>query len=148
MSQLQFYNKELDLMQNQILALKKYIFSLHKRLALITHNYSLKNNFDKNEVDIISYETKCLITQKFFSLKSLEENFKNKLDEYNDRVKEVLTNYESLLHTIMNFYQDNVEIKHFLYPINWSKINNDFEQKMELYFNLKNLIEKQQKTKV
>lgn len=148
MSQSQFYNKELDLMQNQILALKNYISSLYKRLALITYNYSTKNNYDKNEVDIISYETKCLISKKLFSLKCLEQDFEKKLNDYNGRVMEVLNNYEALLHTIMNFYQDNVEIKHFLYPINWSKINNDFELKMELYFNLKNLIEKQPKTKV
>lgn len=141
MNESKYFNKDLELMQNQIIALKNYILSLFKRLSLIKINFANKTNFEKNEIEITTYETKCLITKKLSALKFLENDFELKLEEHNKKVEEVVNKYESLLHTTMNFYQDNVEIKHFLYPINWSKINNDFGLKMELYFSLKQLIE-------
>lgn len=140
MNESKYFSKDLELLQNQIIALKDYISSLFKRLSLIKINFANKTNYEKNEVEIVIYETKYLITKKLFTLKCLEKDFQTKLTEHNEKVNEVNNNYESLLHTIMNFYQDNVEIKHYLYPINWSKINNDFGLKMELYFSLKSLI--------
>jgi len=148
MSQSNICKEDLELMQKQIIALKNYISSLQKRLALINNNYVNKSNFEKNEIDIVIYETKYLINKKLLSLGTLENAFKTKLEDYNNEVTDVLNNYDSLLFTIMNFYQDDVEIKHILYPINWVKINNDFELKKELYFNLKNFIDKKPKGKV
>lgn len=138
-------NDEIVIMQKQIFALKNYISSLYKRLSLIKNGYAKKNNYEKNEIDIIIHDTKFLIGKKSIALKCLESNFKKRAEEYFNKVEEVSKNYEALLHTVMNFYQDSIEIKHFLYPINWNKINSDINLKIELYFNLKELIDKQNK---
>jgi hypothetical protein len=140
-----FNNKDLDVMQKQIFALKNYISALYKRLSLIKNGYATKSNYEKNEIDIVIHDTKFLIGKKSIALKCLESNFKKRAEEYFNKIEEVSKNYETLLHTVMNFYQDNIEIKHFLYPINWNKINSDINLKIELYFNLKELIEKQNK---
>jgi hypothetical protein len=138
---------ELLVLQNKIFALKNYISALYKRLSLVRGGYASKTNYEKNEVDIVICETKYLIAKKNIYLRFLETEFKTKFVEYYNSVEEVLKNYESLLHNVMKFYQDNVEIKHFLYPINWKKLNNNFELKMELYYELKTLVEKQNKVK-
>jgi hypothetical protein len=145
MEQTVFDNKDLDIMQKQIFALKNYISALYKRLSLIKNGYATKSNYEKNEIDIVIHDTKYLIGKKSIALKCLESDFKKRAEDYFGKIEEVSKNYEALLHTVMNFYQDNIEIKHFLYPINWYKINSDINLKIDLYYNLKELVEKQTK---
>lgn len=138
--------EDLSILQSQILALKNYISSLLKRLSLIKINYSQKNNFEKNEIDIQIYDTKALISSSTFRLKNLEEKYQSKLNDYYEKKEEVLKEFDALVQTVTNSFQNNLEIKHFLYPINWKIINEDFDAKMNLYFALKDLVSKQVKT--
>jgi len=55
---------ELNNLIVQILLLKSSVASLHKRLWLIRHGYALKTEFEKNEIDIIVYDTNILIIKR------------------------------------------------------------------------------------
>jgi hypothetical protein len=54
------------------IAQKKYALNLIKRLALINYHYSLKSEYEKNEVEINQFETKETLHQRLQKISKME----------------------------------------------------------------------------
>lgn len=78
---------ETEILLKEILSLKQHIFAckgllmcLYKRLLFIRNNYALKSDYEKNEIEIICFQTKQLIIQKSNQIREYENELKSKID--------------------------------------------------------------------
>lgn len=82
---------EKEILLGEILSLKQHIFAckgllmcLYKRLFYIRNNYALKSDYEKNEIEIICYQTKQLIIRKSNLIREYENDLKLKISMYNE----------------------------------------------------------------
>jgi hypothetical protein len=78
---------EREILLKEILSLKQHIFAckgllmcLYKRLLFVRNNYALKSDYEKNEIEIICYETKQLIVRKSNKIREYEIELRLKID--------------------------------------------------------------------
>ena len=91
-----FENRNLDNLQGHIIELKNYCMALRKRLVLIKENYAIKTENEKNEIDILIYETEEKIRIVKHRVKKLELTFSYKLNSFINEIKET-ENEKSIL---------------------------------------------------
>ena len=75
-------NDELFYLQKRIFILKDYQMCLRKRLYLIKNNYALKTEYEKNEIEIVTYQTRVLIAGNVKTISLLEEQLDKETDDY------------------------------------------------------------------
>jgi len=80
---------ENQILLGEILSLKQHIFAckgllmcLYKRLFYIRNNYALKTDYEKNEIEIICYQTKQQIIRNSNLIREYENNLKLKIRMY------------------------------------------------------------------
>lgn len=81
--------KEIISLKNHIFNCKKLIMCLHKRLFLIRNNYALKSDYEKNEIEIICYETKQQIIAKSNKIREYQNELKLKISTLKNATQSV-----------------------------------------------------------
>ena len=111
------------------------MMALVKRLAMVKINYASKTEYERNEIEIVTHETRQLIAKTLHNIGQQEKIVKQMLGCYYEKVCEVDSRFEELV----NFAKQNqnISIKHILYDINWKKINESYQDKISIYENLK-----------
>ena len=133
-------NKRLEGVCKTIHLKKSYCIALKKRIHLIKTDYSEKNDFQKNEIDILNAETLMLLLSEFKSYKKYEQLLAQDLNEFYNDLEEVNNNYENILALAKKNQSENIELKHLLYHANWKFINDNIEEKIKIYKNIKELL--------
>lgn len=82
-------DKDICDLQNQIFVVKNNLMCLYKRLYLIRTNYVLKSDYEKNEVEIITYETKHLIVKYTRCVAQMENDLLCMMKNYFVSIDEV-----------------------------------------------------------
>jgi hypothetical protein len=100
-------------------------------------NYTLKCEYEKNEIDIITHETCELISIKTKKLIDLESKFKLKSNQFFVDINELDQNYNNLIELAKKYQTESFELKHFLYAVNWKLINENIIEKINFYKDLK-----------
>ena len=134
------YNHDLCLLQDHIFFLKDYVMALQKRLLLARDNYALKNAFEKNEVEVLTYETLTKISASQRQINSLQTEFTHRLFAFKQDLEDMHANYDTLLAIAKKKQSESIAIKHFLYETNWKTINESVVEKIIFYKNLKNVL--------
>ena len=78
-----------EILLAEILSLRQHIFAckgllmcLYKRLFYVRNNYALKSDYEKNEIEIICYQTKQQIIRNSNLIREYENNLKLKIRMY------------------------------------------------------------------
>jgi len=135
-------NKKIDSLGEFIQFKKNYLLSLKKRIALIKTNFSDKSEYEKNEVDIQSYETLIKINNLTKFITQKESEYENELIQFYLELEEVEKNYESTIALAKKEQSTNIDLKHILYHVNWKQIEDNIEDKINLYRNIKEQLDK------
>ena len=130
-------NKDLEFSISELIDLKNYISSLHKRLALLREDYANKTPYEQNEVAITEYETICKIFRMVEKLHKAEENLSSLTKIFYADVQEVSRHWETVIELAKQKQSDSIALKHLLYNVNWKELNERIDKKIEFYHQLK-----------
>lgn len=137
-------NEQLSNLQENIIFLKNYVLVLEARLLLLRDNIALKSEYEKNEVNILTYETLSKISSTKTRISKLKIKFEAEYLQFMRDLKEVAQKFEDTLNEAKKQQAQNINLRHYLYSANWNKINNDVCQKIEFYKGLKSFLIQQQ----
>lgn len=117
-----------------------YVLALRKRLVLIKKDYSLKNEYEKNEIEIITFQTLSIIghATRFIQEKKSELNVE--LNQFYSDLEELYKEYDSLIESAKKRQSDDITIRHILYHTNWKYIEDNIDEKIKLFKNLKEIL--------
>lgn len=117
-----------------------YVLALRKRLVLIKKDYSLKNEYEKNEIEIITFQTLSIIghATRFIQEKKSELNIE--LNQFYSDLEELYKEYDSLIELAKKRQSDDITIRHILYHTNWKYIEDNIDEKIKLFKNLKEIL--------
>lgn len=110
---------------------------LEKRLVLIKKDLSLKSEYERNEIDIITYQTLSLIANANTFISNKEKEFTIELVEFYADLEELDKNFNDVLDNAKKQQSNNIELKHILYHTNWKYVEDNIDEKINLYKNLK-----------
>jgi hypothetical protein len=133
-------SKRINNLCNEIHFRKAYCLLLKKRTHLIKKDYSSKDDFQRNEVDIAILETTFILIEETKRCERLEVALRYELEQYYQDLKELDENYANVIDLAKKNQNENIELKHFLYDANWKSINEDIDEKIKIYKNIKNLL--------
>jgi len=133
-------NDELNSLQNYILIKKNYVMALYRRIAFSRIGIALKDEIQKNEIEIQLYETISKISFTERQIKQAELDFDNKLFNFCCDQDELIENYDKLLQLAKQHQQDSIEIKHLLYSANWKLINENTLEQILFYKTLQTAV--------
>ena len=111
--------------------------ALTKRIVLIKKDYSKKCEYERNEIDVVMYETLSLISAANKSIEDAEKKYEEELISFCHELNEVDLNYENLLQEAKKKQSENHALKYLLYNVNWKYVNDNIEEKINLYNSLK-----------
>lgn len=114
--------------------------ALYRRIAFLRVGIALKDEVQKNEVDIQLYETISKISLTERQIKKAELDFDNKLHDFSFDQDELIENYDNVLQLAKQHQQASIEIKHLLYSANWKLINENILEKIIFYKNLQTAV--------
>lgn len=134
-------NEQLNNLQDNIIFLKNYVLVLEARLLLLRENHSLKSEYEKNEVSILTYETLAKISSTKFRISKLQTKFEAEYYQFTADIKELDLNYDNTLHEAKKQQSTDVNLKHYLYSVNWNRVNSDVCQKISFYKGLKSFLQ-------
>ena len=134
-------NEQLNNLQGNIIFLKNYVLVLEARLLLLRENHSLKSEYEKNEVSILTYETLAKISSTKFRISKLQTKFEAEYYQFTADIKELDLNYDNALHEAKKQQSTDVNLKHYLYSVNWNRVNSDACQKISFYKGLKSFLQ-------
>jgi hypothetical protein len=134
-------NSKLDFLKNTINFKKDYVLSLHKRLLLIREGFCEKSEFQRNEIDILKYETVSIINNANNFIKKKEEEYRIELGEFYEDLNDLEKNYKTVVDTAKKKSEiGSVLIRHILYHTNWKYLDDNIDEKIKLFKDLKELI--------
>lgn len=131
------YNSVLETLKRAIDFKKNYVIMLEKRLVLIKKDLSLKSEYERNEIDIITYQTLSLIANANTFISNKEKEFTIELVEFYADLEELDKNFNDVLDNAKKQQSNNIELKHILYHTNWKYVEDNIDEKINLYKNLK-----------
>ncbi len=131
------YNSVLETLKRAIDFKKNYVIMLEKRLVLIKKDLSLKSEYERNEIDIITYQTLSLINNANVFIENKEKEFTIELIEFYADLEELDKNFNDVLEKAKKQQSNNIELKHILYHTNWKYVEDNIDEKINLYKNLK-----------
>lgn len=117
-----------------------YVLALRKRLVLIKKDYVLKNEYEKNEIEIITFQTLSIIghATRFIQEKKSELNIE--LNQFYSDLEELDKEYDTLIELAKKKQSDDITLKHILYHTNWKYIEDNIDEKIKLFKNLKEIL--------
>ena len=133
-------NKRIEDLCRAIHFKKNYCIALKKRLHLIKTDYSLKSEFQKNEVEILNSETLWLLFGELKAYKRNEQTLVCDLEEFYSDLEELKNKYDEVIALAKKNQSENIELKHLLYHANWKHINDNIEEKIRIYKNIKQIL--------
>lgn len=133
-------NSRLNFLRNTINFKKDYVLCLHKRLLLIKEGFCEKSEFQRNEIDILKYETVSIINNANNFIKKKEEEYRIELGEFYEDLNDLEKNYKTVVDTAKKKQSDNALIRHILYHTNWKYLDDNIDEKIKLFKDLKELI--------
>lgn len=137
MSQYSSYIKEL---QDTLSVHKKLLDCLEKRMVLIHTNYTQKNEYEKNEIEITKIKTQGEIDSIKKVIQSRENYFKSFMAKFFHDAEEMDKNYESVLSKVKARQDEIKGAKDLLYSINWKNVEEHIEVKLKIYQRLRDLL--------
>ncbi len=135
-------NIKLDSLKEFIQFKKNYLLTLKKRIFLIKTNFADKCEYEKNEVDIQSYETLIKINNVSRFIADKEKEYEDELIQFYCDIEEVEKNYDDFIALAKKEQSSNIDLKHILYHVNWKQIEDNIEDKISLYKSIKQQLEK------
>lgn len=111
--------------------------ALHRRIAMAGIGSATKTDYEKNEIDILVYESLNKVWHTEKQLKQLEQEYENLMEEFLNDLAEVNEHYEIYLELAKKHQSENIAIKHLLHSANWKLINEDNKEKIAFYKSLK-----------
>lgn len=114
--------------------------ALYRRIAFSRIGIALKDEIQKNEIEIQLYETISKISFTERQIKQAELDFDNKLFNFCCDQDELTENYDKLLQLAKQHQQDSIEIKHLLYSANWKLINENTLEQILFYKTLQTAV--------
>jgi hypothetical protein len=135
-------NTKLDSLKEFIQFKKNYLLTLKKRIFLIKTNFAEKCEYEKNEVDIQSYETLIKINNVTRFIADKEKEYEDELIRFFCDIEEVEKNYDETIALAKKQQSSNIDLKHLLYHVNWKQIEDNIEDKISLYRSIKEQLEK------
>jgi hypothetical protein len=135
-------NIKLDSLKEFIQFKKNYLLTLKKRIFLIKTNFADKCEYEKNEVDIQSYETLIKINNVSRFIADKEKEYEDELIQFYCDIEEVEKNYDDIIALAKKEQSSNIDLKHILYHVNWKQIEDNIEDKISLYKSIKQQLEK------
>jgi hypothetical protein len=133
-------NHNLDNIQDNIIFLKNYVLLLEARLSLLRDGHSVKDQYSKNEVNILTYETLARISATKTKITKLEYKYAVELNQFFYDLEDVAENFESTLNEAKKKQKDDINLRHYLYSTNWQIINSDIIQKINFFKQLKSFL--------
>jgi hypothetical protein len=133
-------NHNLDNIQDNIIFLKNYVLLLEARLSLLRDGHSKKDQYSKNEVNILTYETLARISATKTKITKLEYKYAVELNQFFYDLEDVAENFESNLNEAKKKQKDDINLRHYLYSTNWQIINSDIMQKINFFKQLKSFL--------
>lgn len=133
-------NHNLDNIQDNIIFLKNYVLLLEARLSLLRDGHSKKDQYSKNEVNILTYETLARISATKTKITKLEYKYAVELNQFFYDLEDVAENFESTLNEVKKKQKDDINLRHYLYSTNWQIINSDIMQKINFFKQLKSFL--------
>ncbi len=134
-------NHNLDNTQDHIIFLKNYVLLLEARLSLLRDGHSAKDQYGKNEVNILTYETLARISSTKTKITKLEYKYAVEINQFFYDLEDVAENFESTLNEAKKKQKEDINLRHHLYSTNWQIVNTDITQKINLYKQLKSFLE-------
>ena len=135
-------NTKLDSLKEFIQFKKNYLLTLKKRIFLIKTNFAEKCEYEKNEVDIQSYETLIKISKLNRFIAEKESEYEDELIRFYLDLEELEKNYEDAIILAKKEQSTNIDLKHILYHVNWKQIEDNIEDKISLYRSIKEQLDK------
>lgn len=133
-------NYTLQKSMKSIIFHKNYLLALHKRLGLLRNGLALKSEYEKNEVEITTFQTELIINRTLSAVRQLESVYRTNLISFYKDLQELSENYKSVLEKALGQQSENIDIKHILYHTDWKYIKENAEEKIKLYKDLKRLL--------
>lgn len=124
-------------LENTLIIHKRLLECLEKRLVLIHTDYALKNEYQKNEIEIEKIKTQAEIDSVKRIISERENYFQKYMAKFVVDAEEVDKNYEKLLDKIKK--DKKAGSKELLDSVNWKAVEENIEVKIKLYERLKNL---------
>jgi hypothetical protein len=126
----------LEVLQNTLAVHKKMLDCLEKRLVLVHIDYALKNEYEKNEIEIVKIKTQGEIDALKKVIKMREEYFINYMKNFAIEMEECEKEYESTLSKA----KLNSKVSPILDTVNWIAVKENIQIKVKLYQRLKDLL--------
>jgi hypothetical protein len=117
-----------------------YILALRKRLVLIKKDYSLKSEYEKNEIEIITFQTLSIIGHATRFIQEKKEELNIELNQFYSDLEELDSEYEKIIELAKKKQSDDITLKHILYHTNWKYIEDNIDEKIKLFKNLKDIL--------
>jgi hypothetical protein len=117
-----------------------YILALRKRLVLIKKDYSLKSEYEKNEIEIITFQTLSIIGHATRFIQEKKEELNIELNQFYSDLEELDSEYEKIIELAKKKQSDDITLKHILYQTNWKYIEDNIDEKIKLFKNLKDIL--------
>lgn len=128
----------IKVLQETLATHKKMLDCLEKRLTLIHIDYATKNEYEKNEIEIVKIKTHGEIDALKKVIKKREEYFINYMKQFSIDFEECEKNYEKVLNKAKSMKDRNmIEL---LTSVNWKNVDENIEVKIKLYQRLKDLV--------
>lgn len=127
-------------LQDTLAIHKKMLDCLEKRLVLIHTDYATKNEYEKNEIEIIKIKTHGEIDALKKIIKQREDYFEKYMKQFVIDIEDCENNYETVLLKAKKISNTNNEVKNFLSLVNWKNVDENIEMKIKFYQRLKDLI--------
>ena len=124
-------------LEGTLLTHKRLLECLEKRLVLIHTDYALKNEYEKNEIEIDKINPQAEIESVKRIIAERENYFQKYMAKFVVDAEEVDKNYEKLLEKIKK--DKKAGSKELLDSVNWKAVEENIEVKIKLYERLKNL---------
>ncbi|MEI7961386.1 MAG: hypothetical protein WCI04_03545 [archaeon] len=109
---------------------------------MIKEGFCEKSEFQRNEIDILKYETVSIINNANNFIKKKEEEYRIELSEFYEDLNDLEKNYKTVVDTAKKKQSEigSVLIRHILYHTNWKYLDDNIDEKIKLFKDLKELI--------
>lgn len=125
-------------LQDTLAIHKKMLDCLEKRLTLIHIDYATKNEYEKNEIEIVKIKTHGEIDSLKKVIKQREEYFVNYMKQFAVDLDECEKEYEKVLNKAKS--SKDINVIEFLKTVNWQGAEEHIEVKIKLYQRIKALV--------
>lgn len=133
-------NSYLKQLQDTLFVHKKLLDCLEKRMVLIHSNYSEKNEYEKNEIEITKIKTQGEIDAIKRVIENREEYFRNYIKVFVKDAEEMEKNFDSVLKEVTEKKHKIKNAEQILNSINWKNVEQYIEVKIKIYQRLRDLL--------